>query len=206
MERVIKLLNDALDILKGCKTENECEYTEDNRVELSTIPVGGKFSTPMGNFIVLDHDEIGTKVITEELYKEDVVFGECNDYRESNVRELCEGEILDDFELTFGAENIVEHDIDLTTLDGQGIFDSIKAKVRPLVFDEARKYNEFLVNKNLPDWYWTVTAWSSEERGWKYSIAVVSPAGRVDGDCYDDGFGVRPFCILKSNILVSKED
>lgn len=80
----------------------------------------------------------------------------------------------------------------------------LHAKVRPLTFDEARKYNDLLVNKDLPDWYWTCTAWSTEERGWGNSVAIVSPSGDFGYCNCRNGDGVRPFCILKSNIFVSK--
>ena len=44
------------------------------------------------------------------------------------------------------------------------------------------------------------------DRGLKYSIAVVSPSGNFNFNfCGSDG-GVRPVCILKSNIFVSKGD
>ena len=79
-----------------------------------------------------------------------------------------------------------------------------RCKVRPITFDEARQYNDLLVNKNLNDWWWTCTPWSTEDRGWKYSIVVVAPAGGISRGICDDGNGVRPFCILKSNIFVSK--
>ena len=82
--------------------------------------------------------------------------------------------------------------------------EELHAKARPLTFEEARKYNELLVNKDLPDWYWTCTAWSTEERGWPYSVAVVSPGGDFNHYGYCISRGVRPFCILKSNIFVSK--
>ena len=68
--------------------------------------------------------------------------------------------------------------------------------------EEAR--NDLLVNKDLPDWYWTCTPWSTKERGWEYSVAVVSPSGDIRDFSYDGSLGVRPFCILKSNIFVSK--
>ena len=92
----------------------------------------------------------------------------------------------------------------IATVDMQRKDSVLHAKVRPLTFDEARKYNDLLVNKDLPDWYWTCTAWSTEERGWGNSVAVVSPSGFFyDCNC-NDCIGVRPFCILKSNIFVSK--
>lgn len=176
-----------------------------NKVMLKDIPVGGKFDTGIGRFIVLEQKENYTAVITEDLYREDVKFDDdCTDYKKSPLRELCEGEILNEFVAEFGEDNICENEAGLVTVDGQEVFGKLLTKVRPLTFDEAREYNDLLVNKDLPDWYWTCTPWSTKERGWKYSVAVVSPSGDVDYDDCDDCRGVRPFCILKSNIFVSK--
>ena len=176
-----------------------------NKVMLKDIPVGGKFDTGIGRFIVLEQKEDCTVVITEDLYREDVKFDDdCTDYRKSSLRELCEGEILNEFSDEFGGENICTNEAGLVTADGQEVFGKLLTKVRPLTFDEAREYNDLLVNKDLPDWYWTCTSWSTKERGWEYSVAVVSPSGCIDYDDYCSSFGVRPFCILKSNIFVSK--
>lgn len=176
-----------------------------NKVMLKDIPVGGKFDTGIGRFIVLEQKENYTAVITEDLYREDVKFDDdCTDYKKSPLRELCEGEILNEFVAEFGEDNICENEAGLVTVDGQEVFGKLLTKVRPLTFDEAREYNDLLVNKDLPDWYWTCTPWSTKERGWKYSVAVVSPSGGVDSNVCCSSRGVRPFCILKSNIFVSK--
>lgn len=176
-----------------------------NKVMLKDIPVGGKFDTGIGRFIVLEQKEDSTAVITEDLYREDVKFDDgCTDYKKSSLRELCEGEILNEFSDEFGEENICTNVAGLVTVDGQEVFGKLLTKVRPLTFDEAREYNDLLVNKDLPDWYWTCTPWSTKERGWEYSVAVVSPSGSIyDVNCVSCR-GVRPFCILKSNIFVSK--
>ena len=176
-----------------------------NKVMLKDIPVGGKFDTGIGRFIVLEQKEDCTVVITENLYREDVKFDDdCTDYKKSSLRELCEGEILNEFVAEFGEDNICENEAGLVTVDGQEVFGKLLTKVRPVTFDEGRKYNELLVNKELPDWYWTCTSWSTKERGWEYSVAVVSPSGRINYRDCDGSCGVRPFCILKSNIFVSK--
>jgi hypothetical protein len=176
-----------------------------NKVMLKDIPVGGKFVTGIGRFIVLEQKEDSAVVITEDLYREDVKFDDdCTDYKKSSLRELCEGEILNEFVAEFGEDNICENEAGLVTVDGQEVFGKLLTKVRPLTFDEAREYNDLLVNKDLPDWYWTCTPWSTKERGWDYSVAVVSPSGIICFVGCVGGFGVRPFCILKSNIFVSK--
>lgn len=176
-----------------------------NKVKLSDIPVGGKFDTRIGRFIVLEQQEDKTLVITDNLYFEDKVFdGACADYKESEIRKLCESEVYDKFASEFGAENIIPNVADLTTVDGQKVFGECLTTVRPLIFDEGRKYNDYLPNEEIPQPYFTCTAWSTEDRGWKYPVAVVSPSGVIgNGSCYFNG-GVRPFCILKSGIFVSK--
>ena len=181
------------------------EENQKDKVMLKDIPVGGKFNTGIGRFIVLEQKEDSTAVITEDLYREDVKFDDdCTDYKKSELRELCEGEILNEFSDEFGEENICTNEAGLVTVDGQEVFGKLLTKVRPLTFDEAREYNDLLVNKDLPDWYWTCTPWSTKERGWEYSVAVVSPSGGVSCGIYGGSRGVRPFCILKSNIFVSK--
>lgn len=176
-----------------------------NKVMLKDIPVGGKFDTGIGRFIVLEQKENYTAVITEDLYRKNVKFDDdCTDYKKSSLRKLCEGEILNEFSDEFGKENICTNEAGLVTVDGQEVFGKLLTKVRPLTFDEAREYNDLLVNKDLPDWYWTCTPWSTKERGWEYSVAVVSPSGYIYDNYYYGSLGVRPFCILKSNIFVSK--
>lgn len=176
-------------------------------VMISELAVGSKFTTDIGTFVVLEQLEGATKVITKNLFKKNVVFDRNTpDYKVAVVRKLFDGEILEKFSEVFGEENIIEHEADLTTVNMQKDYGEIVCKVRPLTFDEVRKYNDMLVNKNLPDWWWTCTPWSVPGRGWNYGLAVVSPSGYINGrNCRYD-FGVRPFCILKSNIFVSVED
>ena len=174
------------------------------QVMLSELKAGETINTEIGTFIVLEQTEEGTKVITKDLFKEFQTFGQSPDYKDSNVQQLCEGEIYEAFAKVFGAENIIEHEVDIITVDMQQDYGKVNCRVRPLTFDEARKYNDLLVNKELGDWYWTCTPWSTPERGWRWSVAVVSPSGNFFDFNYYNVLGVRPFCILKSNIFVSK--
>lgn len=181
------------------------ERERKNKVRLDEIPVGGKFDTGIGRFIVLEQKGDKTAVITEELYRKDVRFDDdSNEYFTSELSDLFEEEIFPEFKEEFGSDNLCNAPASLVTVDMQNKDEELHAKVRPLTFDEARKYNDLLVNKDLPDWYWTCTAWSTKERGWGSTVAVVSPSGGISNDYYDYGYGVRPFCILKSNIFVSK--
>ncbi len=181
------------------------EEDHKNKVMLKDIPVGGKFDTGIGRFIVLEQKGDSTAVITEGLYRKKVKYdNDSNKYFESKLSDLFEKEIYPEFEREFGIGRFCDAPASLATVDMQNKNSILHTRVRPLTFDEARKYNDLLVNENLPDWYWTCTAWSTEERGWPYSVAVVSPSGSIfNFNCSGSG-GVRPFCILKSNIFVFK--
>lgn len=144
-------------------------------------------------------------VISKGFMAEDIVFDEdTRDYNNSSLKELIESEIQPLIEKEVGAENIIEHEVDLTSVDMQNEFGSCKCKVRSITFDEAREFNDLLVNEDLNNWWWTLTPWSTEKRGWQYSIAVVYSSGDFyDFNCNINN-GVRPFCILKSSLFVSK--
>ncbi len=177
---------------------------ETGKVELSTLKRGEVFQTTgKRKYKVLEQYGDTTKIISLDLVKENVEFGDTLDYKTSNVKKLCDTEILKDFEEEFGAENIETHTADIITADGQKL-GTVDCKIRPITFDEAREYTDITPNNDLNDWYWTLSPWSTKEREWKKALVVVSPSGFVVRGHCGVGNGVRPVCILKSNIFVSK--
>ena len=187
----------------GSKT---IEIRDKGKDRLGNLNPGEHFKIADWDFIVLQHNERGTLVISNNLLAENEKFGETRNYKESNVKKVIEEKLLPVVEDAVGKNNIIEHYVKLTSVDMQNEFGDVKCRMRPISFDEAREFNNLLVNNDLPDWYWTLTQWSIEERGWKYSVAVVSPSGDFFNYYYSSSNGVRPVCILNSNIFVSKEN
>lgn len=174
------------------------------KVALSSMNPGDVFQTTgKRKYKVLQQYGDTTKIISLDLVKKNVEFGKSTDYKKTNVKKLCDTEILKDFEEEFGAENIETHAADIITVAGQKI-GTVDCKIRLITFDEVREYTDIIPNQHLDDWYWTLSPWSTKERGWEYSVAVVSPSGYFGSNLYYFSFGVRPVCILKSNIFVSK--
>ena len=198
-------MSKALEVARELVRQLE-EAERENKVELSTLAPGDVFEIGKNDFIVLEQIGTETKIISKNFMAENIVYDEdSRDYNKSNLKEMIEDKIQPIIESEVGENNLVEHTVELTSVDMQHEFDDCKCKVRPITFDEARKYNNLLPNKELDDWWWTCTPWSTAERGWAYSMAVVSSAGVILDDSCDDNDGVRPFCILKSNIFVSKK-
>ena len=183
------------------------EEEKKSKVKLCELHPGDTFKIGDHDFIVLFQDDFTetTRVISKGFMAENILFDDdTRDYSKSNLRKVIEEDIQPIIESEVGEENIVENYVDLISVDMQEEFSRFKCKVRPITFDEARKYNNLLVNNELNDWWWTCTPWSTAERGWEYSIAVVASSGFIGLGVYYGNGGVRPFCILKSNIFVSK--
>lgn len=170
------------EILKKAKELVELleKQEKSGKVGLFELKPGDIFQTTgKRKYKVLEQYTEHTKIISLGFVKENVKFDDdTNDYNKSSLKKLCDTEILKDFEEEFGEENIETDIVDLITVDGQKIGET-ECKVRPLTFDEARKYTELTPNDELDDFYWTCSAWSTVERGWKYALAVVSPSGGV---------------------------
>jgi hypothetical protein len=198
-------MSKALEVARELVRQLE-EAERKNKVELSTLAPGDVFEIGKNDFIVLEQIGAETKIISKNFMAEDIVYDEdSRDYNKSNLKKIIEDKIQPIIESEVGENNLVEHTVELISVDMQHEFDDCKCKVRPITFDEARKYNNLLPNKELDDWWWTCTPWSTAKRGWTYSMAVVSSAGNIDGYGCFNGSGVRPVCILKSNIFVSKK-
>ena len=182
------------------------EREQSNKVKLESLKAGETFCIGEDDYIVLEQHEGKTKVISKDFIAEDRKFADDTvNYKTSGLRKCIEAEIQPTIENEVGAENLVEHTVSLTTVDGQNDYGELTCKVRPITFDEARKYNNLIVNNDLDDWWWTCTAWTSPNREYNRSMAVVLPSGNFYGyNCYNSN-GFRPVCILKSNIFVSKK-
>lgn len=181
------------------------EREQSNKVKLESLKAGETFCIGENDYIVLKQREGKTKVISKNFIAEDREFADSTaDYKISGLRKYIEAEIQPTIENEVGAENLVEHTVSLTTVDGQNDYGELTCKVRPITFDEARQYNNLIVNKDLNDWWWTCTAWTSPNREYNYLMAVVLPSGSFYNYNCSRCNGVRPVCILKSNIFVSK--
>lgn len=181
------------------------EREQSNKVKLESLKAGKTFCIGENDYIVLEQYERKTKVISKNFIAEGRKFADDTvDYKISGLRKYIEAEIQPTIENEVGAENLVEHRVSLETVDGKDNYGELTCKVRLLTFDEVRKYNNLIVNDDLDDWWWTCTAWTSPNREYNRSMAVVLPSGNIGYlNCYGC-YGVRPVFILKSNIFVSK--
>lgn len=153
--------------------------------------------------IVLEQMDGKTALIRKECFEDESVFGpENNNYAESIVDSLC-GAFADMIASEVGSDNILEHDVDLTALTGDKSYGAVTRQASLLTLGRYQRYLDILDQHKPDSWWWLATANSTKRHENDRWPLCVSPSGHIDGDYFDFDFGVRPFCILKSDIFVS---
>ena len=172
---------------------------------LANIKDGELFSIAGIEFIkFFDKDGITTAVAKDSLG--DYRFGDNNNFTESSIRKCLEKEFLPKLEKEIGAENIVEHEVDLLSLDGSDKWGKVKCKVSLPTFDFYRNNVKIFDKYKLDDWWWTATPDSTSEHRNDYWLVCVSPLGYIfNYYCNNDDDGVRPFLTFVSSISISCE-
>ena len=178
---------------------------EGKSIQLADVPAGEVVKIGGYELMVLEQMEGITALICKDLIGSDSQFGESNNYDGSYVDEICNslsGAIAD----FVGEDNIVPHVVDLTSDDGLKDYGTVERRCSLLTADLYRRYVEIL-DKFKPDrWWWLATPFSTKRHYNDSWVKCVSPSGYIRNNyCVNDyGHGVRPFCILKSTIFVSK--
>ncbi|MBQ9168794.1 MAG: hypothetical protein IJX67_10375 [Oscillospiraceae bacterium] len=171
---------------------------------LSDIAIGDVCRIGTHEFIVLEQSGDTTAVIRKELLKDNVRFGDNNNFNGSNVDKICK-DFANELASVVGDDNLVLHTVDLTSDDGLKDYGKVMRQVSLLTANLYRRYVEVL-DKHKPDEYWWLaTPFSTKVHDNDVWVKCVSPSGYFDNYYYyvNVSLGVRPFCILKSHIFVS---
>lgn len=168
-------------------------------------PVGDIAKVGDLEFVVLEHNEDGTTALLLKGFWKTVKFDDnSNNYSESDIRKDLNENFYKHLSDIVGSENIVKHAVDLTSDDGRTDYGSCEDYISLPTCDMYRKYVHIL-DKHRPDsWWWSATAYSTKSNGYDFSVRCVGSGGALYYDRCRSSLGVRPFCILKSNIFVSE--
>lgn len=152
-----------------------------------------KFTDDNGNIVGVLKDSLGN-----------MRFGDNNDLSKSDIFKKLNEEFLPEIESIVGAENVLEFETDLTSLDGSKKHGTMKSKVSLPTFDFYRRNRAMFAKYNLDDWWWLATPDTTSEYVNDCWLSCVSPRGSVNGYFYFFSyFGVRPFLTFVSTIFDS---
>ena len=170
--------------------------------ELALLSPGDVFEKNGVQYIVCEQLEDGTTaVVRKDCLDDEMEFGSDNDWKNSDLRTYLNEEYYNEIKEVFGEENIVNHEVDLTSLDGYDDYGVSTDKVSVMNIDRYRKYHRFIGNTGC--WHWLSTPNSTPSGTSSSRVRYVYGDGCVRwGDCRYSG-SVRPFFILKSTISVS---
>ena len=156
------------------------------------------------NFVVLEHNEETTAVILKDFWKTAKFDNSFNDYKESEIRKDLNNAFYNELPGVVGVDNIVKHTVDLTADDGRTDYKQCEDNISLLTCDLYRRYVYILEKHNPKKWWWLATAYSTKSNDYEIAVRCVNRGGTLYDLGCSDGDGVRPFCILKSTIFVSK--
>lgn len=168
---------------------------------LAEIKIGQTFKIADIEFIKFA-DESGHTIAVAKDSAFDSRFGDNNNFSESRVKSRLESEILPKITEAVGAENIVEHEVDLLSLDGDDKWGKAKCKISIPTFDFYRRNVKIFDKYKIYEWWWLATPDTTEKHYNDYLTVCVSPRGGISGSSYDGDCCVRPFIIFVSSISV----
>lgn len=174
-------------------------------VRLGDLEAGATFKIGEREFITFgENDGKVAVVLKNSLF--DSEFGRNNNFAESELLKKLTEEFLPEIESAIGAENILEFETDLLSLDGSAKHGVMRSKVSLPTFDFYRKHRAIFEQDKLDEWWWLSTPDSTSEWNSDNIVVCVSPRGFIYDDVYDISHAVRPFCIFVSSISVSCDD
>ena len=173
-------------------------------VKLAEVQPGETFWIGQHEFVVLEQHDGSASAICRHLIGGEILFGKSNCYENSAADKACNA-FADEVAGIVGKENLLRHTVDLTSDDGLKDYGSIEREVSLLTADLYRRFVYILDLHNVDSWWWLSTPCSTKRHENDRWVKCVSPSGGLgDRSCGNGHNGVRPFCILKSDIFVSK--
>lgn len=168
---------------------------------LAEIKIGETFKVAGIEFIKFA-DENGHTVAVAKKSVFDSRFGKNNNFPESIVKSRLESKILPKIAEAIGEENIVEHEVDLLSLDGDDKWGKVKCKISIPTFDFYRHNVKIFDKYNIGKWWWLATPETTAKHYNDWWNCCVSPRGDISSNCYDYDGSVRPFIVFVSSISI----
>ena len=169
---------------------------------IPVTPVGGTFEVAGIEFIKFPTEGDKVPAVAKDILFNSR-FGSNNDFRQSDVLNKLEAEILPKIIEAVGKDNLRTIHTDLTTLDGLKPYGIMESLISLPTLDFYRKHAEIFDKHKVRSWWWLATPDSAQPHYDPVWSLCVSPSGYVRfGYCGSD-IGVRPILLFESSIFES---
>ena len=167
---------------------------------LGSVKPGETVTIGEREYIVLRHGEETTAIIAKKPTKF-MAFGKDSNYAKSDVRKYCNGEFYNELCEAVGKHNIIPHAVNLVADDGSNKGAGVTDNVSILTCDLYRRYREFLPAIGFG--CWTATRVTTIDKDYAHYVCYVNSCGVFCLNSCNGSYGVRPYCVLNSSVLVS---
>ncbi len=181
--------------------------------EIGKLAAESRFTYGGIEWVVLDHNPMKKAVLvlavdvlkTESGETRYMPFDEenKNDFAASSVRAFLNGDFLEELAAA-GAdkEAFLPLALDLTSDDGLKDYGIDRVTIGIYTDQIYREFRNIIPHAS--DWHWTATPFSTARNGYEHLVRNVNSSGALSNYyAYYGYWGVRPLCVLKSDILVS---
>ena len=181
--------------------------------EIGKLAAESRFTYGGMEWVVLEHNLLKKAVLvlaadvlkTESGETQYMPFDEenKNDFAASSVRAFLNGDFLEELAAA-GAdkEAFLPLALDLTSDDGLKDYGIDRVTIGIYTDQIYREFRNIIPPAS--DWHWTATPFSTARNGYEHLVRRVYSSGALNNNsAYYGSGGVRPLCVLKSDILVS---
>jgi len=173
-----------------------------NRI-IGELKQGERFTYANIEWIKLDDDFGGSLVLAvNTLFNSVFDENESNNWAKSSLRKslnsYVNGNFTNSFLRAINKDDLIEFERDLTTDDGMTEYGACKDFISLYTCNEYRKYRKII--PYLDTWHWTITG---DSLFYSHYVRYVHSDGCLnDLYAYCGNLGVRPLCVLKSEMEV----
>lgn len=181
--------------------------------EIGKLAAESRFTYGGMEWVVLEHNLLkkAVLVLAADVLKTESGETQCmpfdeenkNDFAASSVRAFLNGDFLEELAAA-GAdkEAFLPLALDLTSDDGLKDYGIDRVTIGIYTDQIYREFRNIIPPAS--DWHWTATPFSTARNGYEHLVRFVNSSGALSSNhAYVGGRGVRPLCVLKSDILVS---
>ena len=145
-------------------------------IRLGDLPAGATFKIGEREFITFGENDGKVAVVLKDklCYSE---FGKNNNFAKSEILKKLTEKFLPEIEGAVGAENVLEFETNLLSLDGSAKHGVMRSKVSLPTFDFYRKHRAIFEQNKLGEWWWLSTPDSTSEWNSDNIVVCVSPSG-----------------------------
>lgn len=188
-------------------TNQAKERVKGNRTDLRALKNGEVFVDPAGDAWVVceqlsNTTSARTVVARKDVLPHELVFQNA-DWGNSDRKEYLNGTYYESLKGLFGKENILEHPVSLTALDGTDGYDDPWVYVSELTFDRFQRYQQYI--RDYKTVYGLVTP-STTNPEIPAPCVYGCAYGNIQAFTTSDPLAMRPMLTLNANMVVQRNE